>query len=352
MNRILEIIRHFSSIPSVSGRKDAITHEFFAEISPIFKQAITDSAGNIILKIESRNPNAKNLILEAHRDVIGLCVQEITKEGFLSVCACGGIDAQILAGTEFTVFGKEKIPAIATSIPPHLTKKEDKNEKNDSTVLYLDAGFQSKKEVENCLSIGDVALFATAPMLIGKDQICGAGLDNAASMAALILAAEKLFDSNPPCNLYFSFTVGEETSSNGVRALAEGISADACLVFDVGFAQTPGLDASNCIIMGEGSSVSFTDTLSRKMTLWVKETAKDHAFPLQYISEAGGTGTSATALSVQNGGIPSAVISIPLKNMHSPSEIVSISDIQKTSELIYLLAQKSDFPSEEVILEK
>lgn len=352
MNQITKWLRFFRENPCVSGKNTAYRKDELLSVSPVFQNSTIDSVGNIVIEMKSKNPNAKTLLIEAHRDVIGLCIKSITEDGFLVACTCGGFDLSILPGTEFIILGKEKIPAIATSIPPHLKDKNKKqNQSEKSKELYLDAGFKTKKEAESFLSIGDVAVFDSEITPLLSNQIVGAGLDNSASVAALILAAEKLSEKDLPANLYFSFTVGEETSSNGVRALCEKISPDAALVVDVGFAYTQGNDPAACISMHSGPSLSFTDTLSREMTLWVKKCAEEENFPLQFICEAGGTGTSATALNLQNGGIPSAVLSIPLKNMHTPSEIVSIDDIKKTAELLSILTQKPNFFSQEAFFE-
>lgn len=352
MNRITECIRFFTQNPCVSGKSTGFDRESLCEISPIFQNSAVDTLGNIIVSIKSKNPNAKTLLIEAHRDVIGLCISKITADGFLLATSCGGFDRSILPGTEFVIFGKKKIPAVATSIPPHLTDKSAKNDENvKAKEIYLDAGFRSKKEAEGSLSVGDVACFSSEPATLLSGQISSFGLDNTASVAALILSAEKLLNTELDSNLYFCFTVGEETSSNGVRSLCEKISPDAAIVVDVGFAYTEGNDPSACIQMGLGPSLSYTDTLSREMTLWVKKCAEENKFPVQFICEAGGTGTSATALSLQNGGIPSAVISTPLKNMHTASEIILQEDVLKTSELLFLLAQRSDFSFKEAFFE-
>ena len=122
------------------------------------------------------------------------------------------------------------------------------------------------------------------------------------------------------------------------------------MILDAGFARAPGLDATHCIEMGKGPSISYTDTLSRKASNWVKKCAQDQSIRLQVIAEPGGTGTSATAFQLENGGVPCAVISIPIHNMHTPSEIVLESDIADTANLIKILLSDHDIPREEAVL--
>ena len=139
-------------------------------------------------------------------------------------------------------------------------------------------------------------------------------------------------------NLIFLLSAGEETLSFGVKKFLSCHQVDAAIIIDAGFAYSEGLDRTRCILSGGGPSVSVTDTLSEDMTNWVISEAKDNKIPLQIICEPGGTGTSATAVQIQNNGIPSAVVSIPIFNMHTTSEIVSMADVKATVELLKALS--------------
>ena len=105
---------------------------------------------------------------------------------------------------------------------------------------------------------------------------------------------------------------------------------------------------TKCIRMGYGPSVSVTDTLSPAMTDFVMNTAKTNGLPLQIVCEPGGTGTSATAVQLRDNGIPCAVLSIPISNMHTPSEIVKISDLEATTELLLAICHEEALPTKEV----
>lgn len=330
MSKIFDLICDLQKNPCVSG-----SESMFSDTLPdCLKTAKKDRFGNLFLIKKSAKKDAPRILIEAHRDEIGLCVKNILENGFISAVPCGGLDLSILPGTEFVVFGKEKVCAVATALPPHLAKKDGKEEAKSE--LLLDTGLLSEKETAERISVGDIVHFSAYPEYLSKYLITSRGLDNKASVAALITAFQEI--ENCDAELCFLFSVGEESSSYGVKTFCREYRPDLAIVVDVGFGYSDGLDKSACILMGNGPSISFTDTLSIPMSKWAVQVGKENGISCQIICEAGGTGTSATAIQTSSGGIPSVVISIPLLNMHTPSEIVDERDVSATSKLISALA--------------
>ncbi len=343
MNQIFKILSSLSDLHYVSGT------EKFEEKNGAFPERINgferriDSVGNVLYKKTSGKKNAKKILVEAHLDTIGFYVKEITNDGFICAGLCGGFDKKILPGTQVVSCSENKRIGMICAIPPHLTKKDAENKTKDEEI-YIDFGFCSDREAKNFFEIGDPILFYDPVICLSSHKICAPGLDNKAAVAALLIAMESAESEN---DLYFLFSVGEETTSRGVISIVNEINPDIAIVVDAGFAMAPGLNEENCIQMEKGPSVSITDTLTRFLTDWVLACALKNNLPLQTVCEPGGTGTSATKLQLQNGGIPSVVISIPLKNMHTPSEIVSEKDILSTCDLICTLIAEKEIPSQE-----
>lgn len=344
MKKILDLINAMNSVCLVSGKEN--TNDLL-KLLPENICAKTDDIGNVIFSSRSGKPGAKRILVDAHIDTIGLCVKDITKDGFLAVTSCGGFDPGILGSTKFCIYGKEKVYGIATSTPPHLLKKSSSDAKITLNDIFIDCGFASDEEAKKTVSVGDVISFSENAVPLLGTKITSPYLDNKASVAALILAFESVVSEN---DVFFVLSVGEESGYRGAKFAAKTIQPDLALVVDVGFAYSPELDITKCIKIGKGPSVSFSDTLSRKLTKWVIDVANDKEIPLQVICEPGGTGTNATALQLQNSGIPSCVISIPLKNMHTNSEIVDVNDVKKTAELLSALVSENEIPCREVIL--
>ena len=322
---------------SVSGREDDLARYLFSTCG-IFDEI--DGAGNLIARTEGRGKKKKKILLEAHLDEVGLVISEITPDGFLKVQKVGGVDLSILPGTGFDVFGKEKIFALAGQTPPHLLKGAEK-EKTDPP-LFLDAGFTSRKEAEEFVRIGDPVHYRGEAEMMRGGRILARGLDNKAGVVAALEAYMSLEDPENDVTLLLS--VGEETTSRGVRYYTERETADLAVVVDAGFARAKGLDPTHCIEMDGGPSVSLTDTLHTGLARWAVQVASESGLPCQIICEPGGTGTNATAIQIRKGGIPSVVVSFPLLHMHTPSEIVSEKDLDDTSAFLLTLISQSEIP--------
>ena len=221
----------------------------------------------------------------------------------------------------------------------------EKNGKVSLSDIYLDCGFFSKEEAEQYVDVGTPVSFAAKCKKMLGSFISAPSLDNKAAVISLLLAAS---DAKTDHNVTFLFSMGEETTSRGVKNASFVRKPDVALIVDAGFGFTKGLNPDQCIFAEQGPSVSIADTLNREATTWVMNVAKQNEIPLQVVVEPGGTGTSATALQLRDGGIPCALISIPLKYMHTPSEMVSERDIIQTSKLICALLSENEIPFGEV----
>lgn len=348
MNQILKKLSDLLGIASVSGYERESSLSSWIDAFPCLANAKMDSVGNIVISKESKDPAAKRILIEAHRDIIGFCVSELFNNGFFRAIACGGISASILPGTELIVRGRSEVRAIATSLPPHLkSATSSKNESNEGEI-YFDSGVTTKKQLESMIQIGDPMVFASKPLPLQNGVITSPALDNLAGVLAVIECLETFTESKN--HVDFLLSAGEETLSSGVRYAVHNHSYDLAIVIDAGFALAPGLDATRCIIMGKGPSISFSDTLSVGLSKSIDRIANRHSIALQRIAEPGGTGTSATALQIANGGIPCAVLSIPVSNMHTPAETVKIDDIHKTVSLLHIICNATWGTHGEVIL--
>ncbi len=343
---LIRFLKEVQKYPCVSGREYRLAEKIRETCSPDYDESFVDAAGNCVLIRNAKKKGAPVVLLEAHLDEIGLCIKEILDGGFVSVEACGGFDASLLPGTEFILYGKKLCRAVVAQKPPHLLQESERKEKPKIGNIYLDTGFETKEETEKYLSVGDVAHYAAEPEKLAGGVIASRGLDNKASVYAVLEAAKKA--SADACTLIVLLSAGEETTGLGVSAFCRKYRPDLAIVVDVGFGYSEGLDPTHCIRVNEGPSVSVTDTLSRRLSFWAIGKAKEKGLPCQTVCEPGGTGTDATPIQVMNGGIPSVVVSIPLKNMHTQSELVTTRDLEDTVRLLAALCQEPDFDFREV----
>ena len=331
----IALLKEMQNYCSVSGREGAISEYLAGRFD--FKR---DACGNLYALRHGYGKERRTILLEAHLDEVGFVVSELLPDGFLKLEPVGGIDGSPLPGTALEIFGKTRRMAVIGSKPPHLSKGDDKEKKD--TVLYADAGFSDERSAKTSVLIGDPAHYAGPVKKMGKDGIVSRGLDNKGGVLCVIESFLSVTD--PYHDLIFLLSVGEETSGSGVKAFTEKYHADVAIVVDAGFGFSAGLDRTHCIEMGMGPSVSFTDTLSLALSRWVADEANIAGLLCQIVAEPGGTGTNATALQIRHGGIPSVVISIPVLNMHTQSEVVYNKDLTNTTSLLIHLLTREDMP--------
>ncbi len=305
------------------------------QITTLFKKntAITlDHNGNIIATVG--NTESKDVVLlDAHNDRIGFTVSYIHENGFLKITNCGGIDRRVVLGSIVNVFGKEKtLKGIISCLPPHLSDGgEDKAPKMDT--LYVDTGL-SKQEVEKYISLGDkVGVYANPRKLLGTKFTAG-GIDNKAGVCTLIRVAELLQNETINSCVKIVLSVQEETGFLGSRTSGFAIMPDCAIVVDVSFAQQPNVPSDKAGIMSKGTMIGTAPILDRTMFTQFKTIAENLDLPYQIEVMSSTTGTNADALTITGSGIPTALLSIPIKNMHTQAEIVDLNDIETTAQLI------------------
>lgn len=272
----------------------------------------------------------KTVIIEAHIDEVGMIVTDIDDEGFVTVCNCGGIDPKILSATPVVIHSSEKHNGVFCSVPPHLSNGKEKYD--DISKIKIDTGL-SKKAAE-LISIGDFVTYGVKSQELCENCITGKSLDNRAGCTALLLLAERLKKAELPVNVVLLFSYGEELGLRGVRTAAYGIKADEAIVIDVSFAQCPDIPKEKSGIMSNGAMIGFSPVLSSAISEKLVYTAEKNGFLYQKEVMGSSTGTDADVLSLVKEGIPCGLVSIPLKNMHSPVEIVDINDILSTVDII------------------
>ena len=294
---------------------------------------------------QARNDTPIKIMLDAHIDQIGLVVTEILDGGFLRVKALGGLDLNIISASEFYVYTYEenepfifantperRILAIASSVPPHL-KNSNNNNLPKLEEIYLDTGYDSKEELEKIVRVGSPAVFKSNFINLENELAACAGMDDRLCAVILMLAVKSL-KSAPNCDIYIVLSASEEINLLGAATAAYEIRPDFAVALDVDFSRDPGVDAAASIEMGKGAGITYSAMTDIKLTKKIIELAKTKKIPAQINASAGSTGTNADIIQITGEGTPCAVISIPLKNMHTFNEICSLKDVESITELI------------------
>jgi len=308
-----------------AGKVAAKYLEKYADVS-------TDDMGN--LTAVSGNREAPfSLLLDAHLDKIGIIVTSVTDKGFVRFDKTGGIDLRVLPGHEVTVYGKQPLFGIVSCMPPHLMSDSDTKKLQDFDSLAIDVGLSPEKAKE-LIRPGDRIELKGKPQNLCDDIVASAGLDNRASVAALIYALYLLKDKPIGIKLTVLLSAQEETGERGAMTAAFKSDANEAISVDVGFGYSPDCKKEKCGQLAKGVMIGFAPVLSLSMTERLMELAKDNKIDYQYDIMGDTTGTNADVISVSKSGISTALLSIPLKYMHTTVETVCIKDIVSTAELI------------------
>lgn len=287
--------------------------------------------GNVIGKFGTHREGLPSLLLDAHIDQIGFAVTYITDDGFIKVGNIGGIDRRLLPAQPVIVHGSRDIKGVICSVPPHLTSGGSEVLEMDD--VAIDTGL-TKEELEKLVSLGDSVTFdVTCRDLIGS-RITGGALDDRCGVASILYALELLKGRDLAYNVTVLFSTQEEVGERGAKIGAFEINPDIALAVDVSFAYAIGEEESKCGYLGKGPMIGISPSLSREISDELINTAKSADIPYQIEVMSGLTGTNADRFSVNRCGAKACTVSIPLRNMHTPVEVIDLTDVEQTAKLL------------------
>lgn len=308
-----------SEAPALSVAKQALSP--FADVT-------TDRNGNLIATLG--NPGAdKTILLDAHLDRIGMMITGINDDGFVKVDKVGGVDIRVLQDT--VLVSENGFRGTVCCLPPHLTDgSEDKATPMDKT--WVDFGMPAE-EVKRHLHLGDVLTFAAQPYSLLGDKITAPALDDRCGVAALIRCAELIHTQ--AYKVVILLSTQEETYGTGAKTGAFAVNPDEAIAVDVSFASQPDVSGQyGKIELGKGPMVCISSVMSRAMSDKLMALAEEQNIPYQTEPIGGLTGTNGDHIAVSQSGVKTAVVSIPQRYMHTPAEVISLSDVENTARLL------------------
>ncbi|NLP26779.1 MAG: M42 family metallopeptidase [Clostridiales bacterium] len=321
----------FANISGVSGDEDRAS-ELALEYLEKYSNDVQIKNGNVIANIGKRTEDKLHVMLDAHIDQIGMICTYITDDGFVKVGNVGGLDRRLLMGQRVTIHGKRNITGIIASTPPHLASGDDKKVPKMEDIC-IDTGYK-KVELEEIISLGDSITFATECKELVGGRITGKAFDDRCGVVAIICALEQLKGEDLPCSLSVVFSAQEEVGERGAKIAAYEINPDIAIAVDVSFAYTADDVEYKCGKMGEGAMIGISPSLSRIISEKLIVAATTSNIPYQIEVMSGLTSTNADQFSVNRCGAKACTVSIPLKYMHTPVEVIQISDVEDTGRLI------------------
>ena len=316
---MLELLKKLCSIPSVSGREDALRKFIISQIEG-YAEFSVDPMGNLICFKAGKKPAAKKVMVDAHMDEVGIIASGISSDGFVKFQTVGGIDPAVMLARK--VVFENGTEGVVGMKPVHLLSADEKKTMPKADSLYIDIGAASKEEAEGMVSVGDTAVFYSEPTLLGENLLAR-GIDDKAGIAVLI----NLLKSDAEYDFYATFTVQEEVGLRGAKTAAFTVSPDAAVILEsttaadlYGVAE----DKKVCLL-GRGPAISFMD----RSTLYNKQLfdfANGIDIPHQ-VKEYVSGGNNAGAVHLSKSGVPTVTVSLPTRYIHSPSCVASLRDL-------------------------
>lgn len=329
MNR--EFLKDLLTTPSVSGYEDAIQAKALAFGKEFAHAQLTDPSGNAISVV---NPEAKHkILLCGHIDEIGFVVTHIDGSGRLHLTNAGGVRPKLYIGSPVQVWHEGNLVNGVIATSSDLLKKE----KVDASDLLVDIGAATKEEASQVVAIGDpVCADAHVRELLNGCFTCRA-LDDRTGAFVVLEAAKEAARQGAGMGIYAATTVGEETSGRGAYYAASRVKPDCAIAVDVTWASdAPGTDPADTgeVKLGGGPVLCIASVVNKKMNALLKEAAEDLGIALQWEIATGRTGTDGDTANRAGEGIPMALVSIPLRYMHSSVEVGSWKDIEDCIKLL------------------
>lgn len=330
---INELIYRLCNTFSGAGNEKNIAELIKTEMQNYSDKVSIDKNYNVICQMGKIN-SEQLILVDAHIDQISMVVTSIDDAGFINISPCGGVDCRVLPGSTVLIHGKEIITGIVCTTPPHLAAKEENNfDKTEN--LLVDTGYTSEK-LREFVSVGDYVSFSTKPQELLGNKITAPGLDNRAGVAVLIRCAQMLKAENLDCQVTFLFSSQEEVHALGAKTAAFSLDPTESISVDVSFAKQPNLSEEKCGKLSHGPMIGIAPALSKEISNKLINLAKQNNIPYQLEIMNSSTGTTSDAITTSKSGIAGGLLSVPLRYMHTPVEVIDISDIETTAKLLTL----------------
>lgn len=330
---IAKVLEELCALGGVSGGETAAHETALKLLREYAPDAKADKFGNIIgyVSSEEKDSDKPLLMLDAHIDRIGMVVTHIDDDGFLKVGGMG-MDRRTLLAQSVTVFGKEKIHGVVSTLPPHVA--EDGKKAAKLSEISIDVGM-TKERAEEIISPGDLVILDGEFSRLAGTRVCSPATDDRAGVAAVLYALDLLKEEKElPFKIAVVFAAQEEVGARGAGVAAYGVDPDYAIAVDVTFAVSSGVSSSEAGKLGKGGMIGIASSLSREMSEKLIAVAKEKEIPYQLEAMAGRTGTDADIISVSKGGVVTGLISIPQRYMHTPCEVLDTEDVKAVGQLI------------------
>jgi endoglucanase len=338
-----QFLEQLVNTPSPSGHEARGQRVWLDYVTPFADETFSDAYGNAVAVLNKGG--SPRLMLAAHADEISMVVNFINKQGFVYVRKMGGIDPAITKAQRVLIHSKDgPVKGVVGNVAPHLTRSDPDRKLPKIEDLFIDIGVESRKEAERLIRVGDPITLSDSFDLLRGDLAVARAFDNRVGTFAVAEALRQLSEDRKKLNaeILAVSNIMEEVGLLGARQIAYTLKPDVALVVDVTHATdypTVSQQQHGDIRVGKGPTVTHGGCNHPEVVARLESVAKTQKIKLQHEASSNNTGTDTDVIFWTRGGIPSALISLPNRYMHSPVEVVSLKDLAQIPQLMAAFAR-------------
>ncbi len=334
-----QFLQDLLAAPSPSGYEQPAQRVFRAYIEP-FCRSTTDVMGNVIGFIPGEGKNLLRVMLVGHSDEIGFQVKYIDDNGFIYFGAIGGVDPHLTPGKRVRIHARKgAVSGVIGKKPIHLMEAKDRETVVKLDAQYIDVGAANKKEAEELVRVGDPVTFAEGLERLHGERVTSRGFDDKAGSFVVAEVLRKVAASRKklPVDLYGVSSVQEEVGLRGGMTSAYSVNPDIGICVEVDFCtDQPDVEKKHNgeVGLGKGPILPRGANINPALFDILSETAAREGIAVQYTGIPRATGTDANVMQISRGGVATALVKIPLRYMHTPVEVLSLTDLENAVTLI------------------
>lgn len=347
--KIADLLRQLTGAHGPSGYETSAAKVVKDRLRPWAEEVFIDRLGSVVAYKKASRPyaSARKVLLAAHLDEIGLLITSIDPEGYLRFTNIGGIDPRVLLGQEVLIHSSQKpgrmIPGIIGAKPPHYQSPQEQESVIPLADLYIDTG-QKGPALKRAVAVGDAVTLAASFSELQNGRAATKALDDRICCAAMIRTLEHLATLSHPWDIYAVATSQEEAGLGflGAATSAFRIKPDLALVLDVTHADMPLAPEHRTFSLAKGPVIAIGPNFHPAIAQRLMALARRLEIPHQIEPLAGNSGTDAVDIQIAGSGIPTGLIGIPVRYMHTPVETANLADIERVARLLAAFISQLD----------
>jgi len=335
----ITFLEQLLSAPSPSGYEQPAQRLFREYITP-YSQVSSDVLGNVYGFIPGQGKDRPKVMLVGHSDEIGLQVKYIDDKGFIYFAAIGGVDAHLTPGKVVDIHtATGPLAGVVGKRPIHLMDAKDRETVVKLEAQYIDIGAKDKKEAQKLVRVGDCITFASGFTRLQSDRVASRGFDDKAGafVVAEVLRLVAAEGKKLPVDLYGVSSVQEEIGLRGGTTSSYTVNPDIGICVEVDFAtDQPDVERKHNgeVALGKGPILTRGANINHALFELLYSTAQKEKIPVQLTANPRATGTDANVMQISRNGVATALVKLPLRYMHTPVEVLALTDLEEAAKLI------------------